>query len=84
MFDVWKRSGTCSILDSLLMDCRSLISCFDVFSLSFVLQIGNCVADALAKLSFLLGDVVWIEEVPHDLIGFVQYDVMASMTTVSS
>lgn len=84
LFDAWKRSGGCSILDSLILDCRVLLSSFDVFSLSFVRRVGNSVADALAKLSFSFGDVVWLEECPQQLLGFVQSDVMASMPNVSS
>ncbi|XP_057418167.1 uncharacterized protein LOC130712348 [Lotus japonicus] len=84
LFEAWKRRGGCSIVDSLILDCRRLSSGFDVFNFSFVRRTGNNVADALAKRSLLLGSLVWIEEIPQDLYGLVQSDVMACEAPVSS
>ncbi|XP_057426254.1 uncharacterized protein LOC130719659 [Lotus japonicus] len=83
LFEAWNREDDFFVLDSLVVDCRSLISCFDVFNFLFVRQSGNCVADDLSSLSFSLGEVVWIEEVPHQLIGVVQSNVLASVPPVS-
>ncbi|XP_057444442.1 uncharacterized protein LOC130736657 [Lotus japonicus] len=84
LFDAWRRVGGFSILDSVVQDCRYLLSCFDVLDFLFVRRSGNQAADALATLSFSLGDVVWIEEIPQQLFGIVQSDVMAFRTLVSS
>ncbi|XP_057458215.1 uncharacterized protein LOC130748975 [Lotus japonicus] len=76
LYEAWKRRSGCSILDSLILDCRRLSSGFDAFDFSFVRRSGNSVADALAKRSFTLSVFVWIEEIPQDLNGLVQSDVM--------
>ncbi|XP_057432375.1 uncharacterized protein LOC130725139 [Lotus japonicus] len=84
LYEAWKHRGGCSILDSLILDCRRLSSGFDAFDFNFIRRTGNSVADALAKRSFILGVWVWIEEIPQDFYGLVQSDVMASEPSVSS
>lgn len=80
----WKRRGGFSILDSIPLDCRSLLSYFDDVSLLFVCRSGYCTANALAKLPFSLGEFFWIEEVPQDLFSLVHSDILAYDTHVSS
>ncbi|XP_057452290.1 uncharacterized protein LOC130744116 [Lotus japonicus] len=85
LFQAWKRKGGgCSFLDSIVRDCIFLLLDFDVFSLLFVRHTGNCAADALASLSFSQGEFVWIEDVPPQLIGIVQFDVLALVLPTSS
>lgn len=68
-----------------MRDCNFLLSNFELFSLLFVRRTSNCAADVLASLSFSLGEVVWIEEVPPQFIGIiVQSDVLASVSFASS
>ncbi|XP_057416107.1 uncharacterized protein LOC130710770 [Lotus japonicus] len=83
LVEAWKQNGGCSFLDSIVRDCNFLLSNFEVFSLRFVRRTGNRAANALASLSFSFGEVVWIEEVPSQLIGLVQSDVLASVPSTS-
>ncbi|XP_057425888.1 uncharacterized protein LOC130719276 [Lotus japonicus] len=63
LFNYWRqREGASSHLETVVRDFRFMLSNFDVFDFSFVRKIGNAVADALAKLAFRLGSLVWIEE----------------------
>lgn len=67
-----------SHLETVVGDCRLLLRDFDVFEFCFVRRTGNFVADALAKLVFRLGCMVWIEETPLKVSSQIQHDVLAS------
>lgn len=45
---------------------------------------GNNVAHRLAQRGMGLNeDVIWVEEVPHDIIGFVSADTPCNLTSIS-
>lgn len=82
LLNYWnRRDGGLSHLDTIVRDCRLLLSHFDVFNFTFVRRTGNCAADALAHLAFHYGCMVWIEEAPPEITSVVQNDVHASMAS---
>ncbi|XP_057458292.1 uncharacterized protein LOC130749012 [Lotus japonicus] len=82
LLNYWnRRDGGLSHLDTIVRDCRLLLSHFDVFNFTFVRRTGNCAADALAHLAFHYGCMVWIEEAPPEITSVVHNDVHASMTS---
>ncbi|XP_057451692.1 uncharacterized protein LOC130743457 [Lotus japonicus] len=68
-----------SYLSSIVGDCFMLSRSFDYVDLSFVRRRGNYVADFLAGTASKYTDMVWLEEVPREVITLVHKDVMASM-----
>ncbi|XP_057425852.1 uncharacterized protein LOC130719238 [Lotus japonicus] len=79
LYQWWQnRTVGRSYLDTIVSDCRSLVSYFDVFSLSFVRRSSNSVADFLAKNASTYADCVWVKEVPDVVSGLVDLDVIAS------
>ncbi|XP_057440277.1 uncharacterized protein LOC130732189 [Lotus japonicus] len=82
LYNYWeRREGGFSHLETVVKDCRLLLCSFDVFTFTFVRRTGNSVADALAKLAFRLGCLVWIEEAPLEVSSLIQDDVFASVAS---
>ncbi|XP_057425990.1 uncharacterized protein LOC130719383 [Lotus japonicus] len=82
LYDYWRQGkGGTSHLETIVRDCRFLCSHFDVVDFCFVRRAGNGVADALAKLAFRFGTMVWIEEAPLEVSSRIQDDVVASMAS---
>ncbi|XP_057444908.1 uncharacterized protein LOC130737161 [Lotus japonicus] len=79
LFQWWQKAVVGrSYLDNIIRDCRTYVSFFDFFSLSFVRRTGNSVADFLAKNASTYANSVWVEEVSDAVIGLVNLDVLAS------
>ncbi|XP_057423606.1 uncharacterized protein LOC130717403 [Lotus japonicus] len=79
LFQWWQKEAVGrSYLDNIIRDCRSYVSFFDLFSLSFVRRSGNAVADFLARNASTYADCVWVEEAPDAVIGLINLDVIAS------
>ncbi|XP_057443765.1 uncharacterized protein LOC130735910 [Lotus japonicus] len=80
LFQLWKKppDGR-SYLSIIVGDCFMLSRSFDYVDLSFVRRGGNSVADILAGTASKYTDMVWLEEVPREVITLVHKDVMASM-----
>ncbi|XP_057444171.1 uncharacterized protein LOC130736352 [Lotus japonicus] len=82
LVQAWERHDSgFSHLYTVVRDCRLLLSNFDAFEFSFVRRTGNCAADALARLAFHFGCIVWIEEDPLEVSSIIQDDVIASMAS---
>lgn len=58
-----------SFLESIIEDCRCLVSCFDVAIFSFVCRTFNAIVDSLEKVSLFVGFRIWIEEAPEGIIS---------------
>lgn len=59
------------------MDCRNLVSHFNLVSVVFVRRGGNKVADYLATHASSFHRSVWIEDMPAGIIPLVDADVLA-------
>ncbi|XP_057428472.1 uncharacterized protein LOC130721892 [Lotus japonicus] len=80
LFNWWKsRQEGVSFLATVVSECRSLVTAFDAFSISFVKHSGNTVADLLARNASTYTNEVWVEEVPDIAVNLVAQDVLASM-----
>ncbi|XP_057432939.1 uncharacterized protein LOC130725760 [Lotus japonicus] len=80
LYTFWNRQGgEFSHLATVVFDCRSLLPNFDVFNFTFVRRTSNGAADALARLAFHYGCMIWIEEAPSEITSITQDDVLASM-----
>ncbi|XP_057450622.1 uncharacterized protein LOC130742539 [Lotus japonicus] len=82
LFQRWKKPpDDRSYLASIIVDSFMLSRFFYYVDLSFVRRGGNSVADYLAGNASSYSDMVWLEEVPAEVIDLVHADVMASMPT---
>lgn len=83
LFNWWNSSTTgFSFLASIVADCRTLLSSFDVFSFTFVHRSDNTVADLLARNASTYMNSVWVEEVLDFAVSLVAQDILASLPLV--
>ena len=70
-----EKSLLSSVLGHILEDIHVLSSSFSSISFHHIKRIGNCVAHRLARRSFCNPLLVWMEEVPPDIVDVYNYDL---------
>lgn len=68
-----------SYLDSILLDCLSLVAQFQCISFSHVCRNGNSVAHGLEKSALNVPDEIWIEEDPPMVLDCILMDICPSI-----
>ena len=65
-----------SAMGHVLLDIKSLISCFSFISIQHINREGNCVAHKLARQAVSVPFLVWMESVPPDIFEVYQLDLL--------
>ena len=65
-----------SAMGHVLLDIKSLISCFSFISIQHINREGNCVAHKLARQAASVPFLVWMESVPPDDFEVYQLDLL--------
>ena len=69
------KSLLSSVLGHILEDIHVLSSTFSSISFHHIKRLGNCVAHRLARRSSCNPLLVWMEEVPPDIVDVYNYDL---------
>ena len=65
-----------SAMGHVLLDIKSLTSCFSFISIQHINREGNCVAHKLARQAANIPFLVWMESVPPDVFEVYQLDLL--------